>query len=167
MQEGPTSPMGHPYGRKGEICVGVLCRYQRLGVYLERGRESDLVRRHAGLSAVELNASFYRFLFPNQIAGWARRGSTLRWCVKAHWLITHRHRLNRRPGRSGTGSWSSSGPWTRWWTTTCCSSRSALRMRKEFSPSWTRHPSGSSWQSSSGEGLSWTTTPSAAGCRSG
>ncbi|MDD1660027.1 MAG: DUF72 domain-containing protein [Methanomicrobiales archaeon] len=48
----------------------------------------------AGLPAVELNASFYRFPFPNQIAGWARRGATLRWCVKVHRLITHRHRMN-------------------------------------------------------------------------
>ncbi|ADL18556.1 hypothetical protein ASAC_0148 [Acidilobus saccharovorans 345-15] len=50
----------------------------------------------SGLNAVELNASFYRFPFPSQVKGWARRGSGLRWSIKVSRLITHVHRLNER-----------------------------------------------------------------------
>lgn len=41
------------------------------------------------LNAVELNASFYRFPFPNQIKGWARIGKDIRWSIKVNRLITH------------------------------------------------------------------------------
>ncbi|ABM80587.1 DUF72 domain-containing protein [Hyperthermus butylicus] len=54
----------------------------------------DWYVRHSGLNAVELNASFYRFPFPSQVASWARRGRELRWAVKVHRRITHVHRLN-------------------------------------------------------------------------
>lgn len=49
---------------------------------------------HSGLNAVELNASFYRFPFPNQVAAWAKKGKDLKWAVKVHRLITHRHKFN-------------------------------------------------------------------------
>ncbi len=46
---------------------------------------------NSGLNAVELNASFYRFPFPNQVRSWAnktkRRG--IRWSVKVNKFITH------------------------------------------------------------------------------
>jgi len=54
----------------------------------------DWYIRHSSLNAVELNASFYRFPFKNQIAGWAKWGATLRWCVKVHRFITHQHKFN-------------------------------------------------------------------------
>ncbi|MCR4427973.1 MAG: DUF72 domain-containing protein [Caldiserica bacterium] len=50
--------------------------------------------QNSGLNSVELNASFYRFPFKNQVAGWAKRGKELRWVVKVHRLITHQHKLN-------------------------------------------------------------------------
>jgi len=48
----------------------------------------------SGLNAIELNASFYRFPFPNQIKSWAKKGAGLRWVVKASRLITHTHCFN-------------------------------------------------------------------------
>ena len=50
---------------------------------------------NSGLNSVELNMSFYRFPYPNQVKGWRRySGETgLRWSVKVHRLITHTHLL--------------------------------------------------------------------------
>ncbi len=55
----------------------------------------DWYLARSGLNAVELNASFYRFPFPNQVASWARKGVSLRWAVKVHQSVTHRHRFSR------------------------------------------------------------------------
>lgn len=46
------------------------------------------------MNAVELNASFYRFPFPNQIKSWVKKGATLRWAVKVSRLVTHVHRFD-------------------------------------------------------------------------
>ncbi len=51
---------------------------------------------NSGLNAVELNMSFYRFPFPNQIKSWARYGSKLAWAVKVNRLITHVFKLSER-----------------------------------------------------------------------
>jgi uncharacterized protein YecE (DUF72 family) len=48
------------------------------------------------LNAVELNASFYRFPFHNQITSWVRKGSGLSWAVKVHRSVTHTHRFNEQ-----------------------------------------------------------------------
>ncbi len=55
----------------------------------------DWYLRYSGLNAVELNASFYRFPFPAQVAGWRRRteATGIRWAVKVHRSITHLRRL--------------------------------------------------------------------------
>ena len=53
----------------------------------------DWYVKYSGLNAVELNASFYRFPFRNQVIGWSRKGSRLRWAVKAHRSITHYRRM--------------------------------------------------------------------------
>ena len=53
----------------------------------------DWYVRNSGLNAVELNASFYRFPFRNQVLSWIRKGSGLRWAVKVHRYITHVKRL--------------------------------------------------------------------------
>jgi len=53
------------------------------------GRNFDWFLEHSGLNAVELNASFYRFPFPNQVRGWARKSKGLRWSIKVNRLITH------------------------------------------------------------------------------
>ncbi|MEM3178012.1 MAG: DUF72 domain-containing protein [Candidatus Micrarchaeaceae archaeon] len=51
---------------------------------------------NSGLNAIELNASFYRFPFPNQILGWRKSGSELRWCIKVNRIVTHIHMLNKK-----------------------------------------------------------------------
>jgi uncharacterized protein YecE (DUF72 family) len=55
----------------------------------------DWYLKNSGLNAVELNASFYRFPFRNQVASWARKTAAkpIRWAVKVHRSITHVHRL--------------------------------------------------------------------------
>lgn len=45
------------------------------------------------LNAIELNMSFYRFPFPNQVKGWAKTGKALRWVIKVHQSITHLRKL--------------------------------------------------------------------------
>ncbi len=49
---------------------------------------------NSGLNAIELNASFYRFPFPNQVKGWSAKGGSLTWVVKVNRLVTHIHMLN-------------------------------------------------------------------------
>lgn len=53
----------------------------------------DWYVEYSGLNAVELNASFYRFPFKNQVISWSRKGSNLRWSIKVHRSITHFRRL--------------------------------------------------------------------------
>ena len=54
----------------------------------------DWYVQNSGLNAVELNASFYRFPFPNQVKGWSLRAGSLAWVVKVNRLVTHIHMLN-------------------------------------------------------------------------
>jgi Uncharacterized conserved protein len=49
---------------------------------------------NSGLNAVELNASFYRFPYPNQVKHWASIGSSISWAVKVNRLITHQYKLS-------------------------------------------------------------------------
>lgn len=58
------------------------------------GLSLDWYLEHSHLNAVELNASFYRFPFPNQVLSWARKGKDLRWSVKVHRFVTHSHRFS-------------------------------------------------------------------------
>lgn len=58
-------------------------------------RSLDWYCDNSGLNAVELNASFYRFPFPNQVKSWAKKGKGLVWAVKVSRLVTHIHRLNK------------------------------------------------------------------------
>lgn len=55
----------------------------------------DWYVKYSGLNAVELNASFYRFPFRNQIKSWSSKGSNLRWSIKVHRSITHFHRMKK------------------------------------------------------------------------
>ncbi|MGB9742853.1 MAG: DUF72 domain-containing protein [bacterium] len=59
-------------------------------------RTLDWYVAESRLNAVELNASFYRFPFPNQVKSWAEKGRGLRWAVKISRLVTHVHRLGAR-----------------------------------------------------------------------
>ncbi len=59
-----------------------------------RGGNLDWYLENSGLNAVELNASFYRFPFKNQVSGWSKKGRGLHWCVKVHRSITHQHKFN-------------------------------------------------------------------------
>lgn len=49
----------------------------------------DWYIKNSKLNAIELNASFYRFPFPNQVKSWAKKGKDLRWVVKVNRLVTH------------------------------------------------------------------------------
>lgn len=62
----------------------------------------DWYVKSSGLNAVELNASFYRFPFPSQVASWAKKGRNLRWAVKVNRIITHIKRLKE----SSFSTWS-------------------------------------------------------------
>jgi uncharacterized protein YecE (DUF72 family) len=53
----------------------------------------DWYLSHSNLNTVELNASFYRFPFPNQIKRWAEKSGDIRFSVKVHRKITHILRL--------------------------------------------------------------------------
>jgi uncharacterized protein YecE (DUF72 family) len=59
-----------------------------------RGGNLDWYLRNSGLNAVELNARFYRFPYTNQVAGWAGKGTELRWCIKVHRFVTHQYKFN-------------------------------------------------------------------------
>jgi uncharacterized protein YecE (DUF72 family) len=52
-------------------------------------RSLDWYVQNSGLNAVELNASFYRFPYPNAVKAWANKGSQLRWSIKVNRWITH------------------------------------------------------------------------------
>jgi len=60
------------------------------------GENFDWFIKNSGLNAVELNASFYRFPFPNQVKSWAKKGKKLRWAIKVNRLITHRFKFNEK-----------------------------------------------------------------------
>lgn len=52
------------------------------------------------LNSVELNMSFYRFPFPNQVKSWALKtekfNPSLRWSIKVNRLITHVFKFNQK-----------------------------------------------------------------------
>jgi len=58
------------------------------------GLSLDWYLKTSHLNAVELNASFYRFPYPNQVLSWAKKGKSLHWSVKVHRFVTHSHRFS-------------------------------------------------------------------------
>lgn len=60
-----------------------------------KDRSLEWFVKNSGLNAIELNASFYRFPFPNQVKSWAKKSESLRWSVKVNRLITHVHKFNK------------------------------------------------------------------------
>jgi len=53
--------------------------------------------KNSGLNAVELNMSFYRFPFPNQVKSWASKTPTgFRWSVKVSRFVTHVFKFSDR-----------------------------------------------------------------------
>ncbi|MEM2341686.1 MAG: DUF72 domain-containing protein [Candidatus Bathyarchaeia archaeon] len=66
-------------------------------VYIwNEGGNLDWYIKNSGLNAVELNASFYRFPFPNAVKSWRAKGERLRWSIKVNRLITHTFKFNER-----------------------------------------------------------------------
>jgi uncharacterized protein YecE (DUF72 family) len=59
-------------------------------------RTLDWYLAQSGLNAIELNASFYRFPWKNQISSWSRKGTPLSWAVKVNRSVTHTHQFNQR-----------------------------------------------------------------------
>lgn len=58
----------------------------------------DWYIENSGLKTVELNMSFYRYPFKNQILGWVKRSKKcgLRWSIKVHRIISHRYLLSEK-----------------------------------------------------------------------
>lgn len=69
------------------------------------GGSIDWYLRYTNLNAVELNASFYRFPYPNQVVGWSKKMRSIRairWAIKVHRSITHLQKL----GEKSLNTWS-------------------------------------------------------------
>ncbi len=60
----------------------------------------DWFIKNSHLNSIELNASFYRFPFPNQVKSWVNKtqnfNPNLRWSIKVNRLITHVFKFNER-----------------------------------------------------------------------
>jgi uncharacterized protein YecE (DUF72 family) len=56
----------------------------------------DWYLENSELNSVELNSSFYRFPFPNQVKSWATKGTKLRWSIKVNHLITHNYKFSEK-----------------------------------------------------------------------
>jgi len=58
----------------------------------------DWYLKNSGLNSVELNASFYRFPFPNQVKSWKKKTENLDfvWSIKVNRLITHIFKFNEK-----------------------------------------------------------------------
>ncbi|MEM0154906.1 MAG: DUF72 domain-containing protein, partial [Methanothrix sp.] len=61
-----------------------------------KGKSLEWYVENSSLNAMELNSSFYRFPYKNQISSWASRGASIAWVVKVNRLITHVHMLNQK-----------------------------------------------------------------------
>lgn len=59
-----------------------------------KGGSLEWYVKKSGMDAMELNSSFYRFPYPNQVKSWALTGKSLAWAVKVHRSVTHTHMLN-------------------------------------------------------------------------
>ncbi|MEM5834387.1 MAG: DUF72 domain-containing protein [Candidatus Aenigmatarchaeota archaeon] len=60
----------------------------------------DWYIKNSNLNAIELNASFYRFPFPNQVKSWAKKTREInpefRWAVKVNKTVTHTYKFNEK-----------------------------------------------------------------------
>lgn len=60
------------------------------------GASLDWYVEESGLNAVELNASFYRFPYRNQVKSWFIKGKNLKWSIKVHRSITHVRKFSEK-----------------------------------------------------------------------
>jgi uncharacterized protein YecE (DUF72 family) len=57
----------------------------------------DWYIKNSGLNSVELNASFYRFPFRNQVYSWARKTPKgFRWAIKVSRIVTHVYKMSSK-----------------------------------------------------------------------
>lgn len=57
----------------------------------------DWYIKNSNLNSAELNASFYRFPFPNMVLSWNRKSPhSFRWAIKVNRLVTHASRFSER-----------------------------------------------------------------------
>lgn len=60
----------------------------------------DWYLKNSGLNSIELNASFYRYPYPNQVKSWFTKtkelAPNLRWSIKVCRVITHTYKFNER-----------------------------------------------------------------------
>jgi uncharacterized protein YecE (DUF72 family) len=67
------------------------------------GQSLDWYLKNSGLNSIELNASFYRFPFPNQVKSWAEKTESLkdfRWSIKVNRLVTHVFKFSEKAFRT-------------------------------------------------------------------
>ncbi|MEM1831289.1 MAG: DUF72 domain-containing protein [Desulfurococcaceae archaeon] len=60
------------------------------------GASLDWYVEESGLNAVELNASFYKFPYRNQVKTWSIKGKNLKWSIKVHRSITHMRKFGEK-----------------------------------------------------------------------
>lgn len=60
-----------------------------------QGKNFEWYVENSNLNSVEINMSFYRFPFQNQIKGWANKGENINFSIKVHRKITHILKLNQ------------------------------------------------------------------------
>lgn len=60
----------------------------------------DWYIQYSELNSIELNSSFYRFPFPNQVLSWKRKTESLnpelKWSIKVNRFVTHVFKFNER-----------------------------------------------------------------------
>jgi len=64
-----------------------------------KGQTLEWYLKNSGLNSIELNASFYRFPFTNQVKAWAKKTEDIkdfRWSVKVSRLVTHIFKFNEK-----------------------------------------------------------------------
>jgi len=62
--------------------------------FWNEGNSLDWYIQNTKFNSIELNASFYRFPFPNQVKSWARKGRDLVWSIKVSRVISHMYKLS-------------------------------------------------------------------------
>ncbi len=64
--------------------------------FWNKGNSLDWYVQNTNFNAVELNASFYRFPFPNQVKSWMKKGKSLVWSIKVNRVISHMYKLSEK-----------------------------------------------------------------------
>lgn len=64
--------------------------------FWNKGNSLEWYIQNTKFNSVELNASFYKFPFPNQVKSWASKGKNLVWSIKVNRIISHMYKLSEK-----------------------------------------------------------------------